>query len=67
MPFTVDGLIVVASVCLVELGGRIRENEQPAVPAPIAPAVGPAAAAAPAEPATPAQLVLRPHGGPLVR
>jgi hypothetical protein len=37
LPFSVDGLIVVASICLVELGGRIRaavepEIEQPAPP-----------------------------------
>jgi hypothetical protein len=48
IPFSVDGLVVVASVCLVELAGRIREGEdtapaaQPAVeekplPAPTAP------------------------------
>jgi hypothetical protein len=30
IPLTVDGLVVVAWVCLVELGGRIREAEQPA-------------------------------------
>jgi hypothetical protein len=29
IPLTVDGLVVVAWVCLVELGGRIREAEQP--------------------------------------
>ena len=35
LPFSVDGLIVVASISLVELAGRIRAAEQPApVPAP---------------------------------
>jgi hypothetical protein len=29
LPLSVDGLIVVASICLVELGGRIRGAEQP--------------------------------------
>ncbi|HET8683354.1 MAG TPA: DUF2637 domain-containing protein [Micromonosporaceae bacterium] len=29
LPLPVDGLVVVASVCLVELAGRIREVEQP--------------------------------------
>jgi len=34
IPFSVDGLVVVASVCLVELAGRIQhaDTEQPAVP-----------------------------------
>jgi hypothetical protein len=30
LPLSVDGLIVVASICLVELGGRIATLEQPA-------------------------------------
>jgi hypothetical protein len=30
LPLSVDGLIVVASICLVELGGRIAALEQPA-------------------------------------
>jgi hypothetical protein len=30
LPFSVDGLVVVASVSLVELAGRIREAQQPA-------------------------------------
>jgi hypothetical protein len=30
LPLSVDGLIVVASICLVELGGRIASMEQPA-------------------------------------
>lgn len=30
LPLSVDGLIVVASICLVELGGRIRDAEQAA-------------------------------------
>jgi hypothetical protein len=29
IPLSVDGLVVVASVCLVELGGRIRDAESP--------------------------------------
>lgn len=29
IPLSVDGLVVVASVCLVELGGRIRDAEAP--------------------------------------
>jgi hypothetical protein len=33
MPFSVDGLVVVASISLVELAGRIRTAESPAVPA----------------------------------
>jgi hypothetical protein len=47
LPFSVDGLVVVASVCLVELAGRIRAVEQPFavrlpavdVPAPVPSAV----------------------------
>ncbi len=31
MPFSVDGLIVVASICLVEIGGQIRREDIPAV------------------------------------
>ena len=37
MPFSVDGLVIVASVCLVELAGRIRTAEQPQTPAPASP------------------------------
>lgn len=41
LPFSVDGLIVVASICLVEIGGRIRALIE-VTPAPIAvPAVAP--------------------------
>lgn len=39
LPLSVDGLIVVASICLVELGGRIATMEQPATPT-TAPAPG---------------------------
>jgi hypothetical protein len=42
LPFSVDGLIVVASICLVELGGRIRaaaEPEPDVQPAPTPPTV----------------------------
>ena len=36
LPLSVDGLIVVASICLVELGGRIRTaEERPASPVPV--------------------------------
>lgn len=35
IPFSVDGLVVVASVCLVELAGRIASAESPQVSAPI--------------------------------
>jgi hypothetical protein len=49
LPFSVDGLIVVASICLVELGGRIRTVspaltvDEPAPPAsrPVPPAALP--------------------------
>ncbi|GAA2639150.1 hypothetical protein GCM10010399_85650 [Dactylosporangium fulvum] len=34
LPISVDGLIVVASICLVELGGRIREATEPAAAEP---------------------------------
>jgi hypothetical protein len=34
LPLSVDGLVVVASICLVELAGRIREAEQMPVSAP---------------------------------
>lgn len=37
LPLSVDGLVVVASVCLVELSGRIRALEESAVPTPAAP------------------------------
>jgi hypothetical protein len=40
IPISVDGLIVVASICLVELGGRIRTAESP-VPAPVTAPVAP--------------------------
>jgi Protein of unknown function (DUF2637) len=53
LPLSVDGLIVVASVCLVELAGRIRDleiRENAAAVVPAAPAV-PAAAPVPASPA----------------
>jgi hypothetical protein len=32
LPLTVDGLVIVASVCLVELGARIADAERPASP-----------------------------------
>jgi hypothetical protein len=43
LPLSVDGLIVVASVCLVELGGRIRTTEDapPEQPLRVAVQVGP--------------------------
>jgi hypothetical protein len=60
LPLSVDGLIVVASICLVELGGRITtlENadaEPPAAAEPLAGVAGPAQAAHPAPAAHPAQ------------
>jgi hypothetical protein len=45
LPFSVDGLIVVASICLVEIGGRIRALSTPADDA--APAVATAPIAEP--------------------
>jgi hypothetical protein len=51
LPLSVDGLIIVASVSLVELAGRIRAAEQvPVAPPPPAPEPEPAAAPRPAEP-----------------
>ena len=46
LPLSVDGLIVVASICLVELGGRISSLENEAEPA-SAPALPAAASPAP--------------------
>jgi hypothetical protein len=49
IPLSVDGLVVVASVCLVELAGRIRAAEQPAGEHPVEaanPAAEPPASAA---------------------
>lgn len=40
IPFSVDGLIVVASVCLVELAGRIRGREPVSAPVPAPGPVG---------------------------
>jgi hypothetical protein len=48
LPLSVDGLIVVASICLVELGGRIATLEQPAT----APAAEPATVPVAPVPAT---------------
>jgi hypothetical protein len=39
MPFSVDGLIVVASICLVEIGSQIRAPTRTAPTVPPAPAV----------------------------
>lgn len=49
LPLSVDGLIVVASICLVELGGRIGALEVAAAPAPAAapPVAGESPVAAP--------------------
>ena len=52
LPFSVDGLIVVASVCLVELAGRIRDLE-------VAPAVLPVPAVAEPAPELPTELLAR--------
>jgi hypothetical protein len=57
LPLSVDGLIVVASICLVELGGRISTLERPEQPAeapaevPATPGPIPAVIPAPAQPA----------------
>lgn len=56
LPVSVDGLIVVASICLVELASRIRLLEEPAAPAPSTVAIpGPAPTSVP-------ELVLSPAG-----
>jgi hypothetical protein len=47
LPLSVDGLIVVASICLVELGGRIASLEQPAT-APVTQAAAASPTAVPA-------------------
>jgi len=58
LPLSVDGLIVVASICLVELGGRISavetKHDQRTAAAPQPSAEAPAAAATPTRAATPA-------------
>jgi hypothetical protein len=60
LPFSVDGLIVVASICLVELGGRIRALAEPEVSAQLdSPRAGEAEPEAP-EAALPPPTVLRP-------
>jgi type IV secretory pathway VirB10-like protein len=60
LPISVDGLVVVASVCLVELAGRIRDAERPeaatqaeADPEAVAAEQAAAAAASPAAPPQP--------------
>ncbi|MFI6073089.1 DUF2637 domain-containing protein [Actinoplanes sp. NPDC051343] len=52
LPLSVDGLIVVASICLVELGGRIASLEQPAT-APVTQAAAASPTAVPAAAASP--------------
>jgi hypothetical protein len=52
LPVSVDGLVVVASVCLVEIGARLRADAP--APAPV-PAAVPAAAPAPAPVPAPAR------------
>lgn len=58
LPFSVDGLIVVASVCLVELGAQIRDVESGTVPVPAGaveragPLVGPSPTPTPTLPGT---------------
>jgi hypothetical protein len=54
LPLSVDGLIVVASICLVELGGRISTLERPAPASDPASAPALVAAAAPAAGTAPA-------------
>jgi hypothetical protein len=49
IPLTVDGLVVVAWVCLVEIGGRIREQQSAPEPGPVD-----------ATPAPPAPVLLAP-------
>lgn len=46
LPFSVDGLIAVASICLVEISGRLRAENTESVPAP-APVPVPVLAAVP--------------------
>ncbi|MEV8517581.1 DUF2637 domain-containing protein [Dactylosporangium sp. NPDC051484] len=59
LPFSVDGLIVVASICLVELGGRIRAAAEDGKPVNVEPPGEPAAP----RPAPPVRLpVLSPNG-----
>jgi Protein of unknown function (DUF2637) len=53
LPLSVDGFIVVASICLVELAGRIRVAEADALVA------GPAAAVKPRTASTPADVAAR--------
>jgi Protein of unknown function (DUF2637) len=59
LPLSVDGLIVVASVCLVELAGRIRDLEQRKMDR------AEAAAAAPVPPPTPDRPVPPPDRAPV--
>src|SRR5690606_22079577 len=54
LPLSVDGLVVVASVCLVELAGRIASAERPATATQPVAATRPAPAVAPAPTTTPA-------------
>ena len=54
LPISVDGLIVVASVSLVELGGRIRALTESETVAPATPAAAAVATTAPAVPVAPA-------------
>jgi hypothetical protein len=54
MPFSVDGLVIVASVCLVELAGRIRAATEPATDPISEPASDAMQATVPAVTATPA-------------
>jgi hypothetical protein len=56
LPFSVDGLVVVASISLVELSGRIRTLTDP-TPGPLAAEHDDRADTHPARPATPAVLV----------
>jgi hypothetical protein len=47
IPLSVDGLVIVASVCLVEIAGRLRVVEQPDIPADTTPDTAPDSAAPP--------------------
>lgn len=50
LPFSVDGLVIVASISLVELAGRVRRAEEPAEPVAVAQAATPEPVAQAVEP-----------------
>jgi hypothetical protein len=61
IPFSVDGLIVVASICLVELGGRIRDTTEAAR---VTPGPAPAVAEQPPSAVPVRPVFLEPDGVP---